>query len=42
MISPLPGPSTAKGEVLVRVKAIGVNRAEFYMMRGLWKDVAAF
>lgn len=35
---PIPNPS--RGEVLVKVKAFGINRAETYMRRGLWGDVA--
>jgi NADPH:quinone reductase-like Zn-dependent oxidoreductase len=34
---PVPGP----GEVLVAVKAFGLNRAELYLRQGLWGEVAA-
>ncbi|WP_317930708.1 zinc-binding dehydrogenase [Halioxenophilus sp. WMMB6] len=34
-------PKPASGEVLIRVKAFGLNRAEIYMRRGLWGEVAA-
>ena len=36
LADPVPG----DGEVLVRVRAFGVNRAETYFRRGLWGDVA--
>ncbi|MBI3561549.1 MAG: zinc-binding dehydrogenase [Gammaproteobacteria bacterium] len=35
---PLPKPN--KDEILIRVRAFGINRAETYMRRGLWGDVA--
>jgi NADPH2:quinone reductase len=34
---PTPGP----GDVRIRVKALGINRAETYMRRGAWGDVNA-
>jgi NADPH:quinone reductase len=34
----LPVPSD--GEVLIRVRALGINRAEIYFRKGLWGDVA--
>ncbi|MCU6496331.1 zinc-binding dehydrogenase [Rugamonas sp. A1-17] len=36
----LPIPIPASGQVLIRVKAFGLNRAESYMRRGLWGEVA--
>ena len=36
MEKPVPG----KGEVLIRVRAFGINRAEIYMRQGIWGDVA--
>jgi NADPH:quinone reductase-like Zn-dependent oxidoreductase len=36
----LPRPIPAAGEVLIRVRAFGVNRAETYMRRGLWAEAA--
>jgi len=36
--SPIPVP--AQNEVLVKVKAFGINRAEIDMRKGLWGDVA--
>jgi len=36
----LPIPVPASGQVLIRVKAFGLNRAESYMRRGLWGEVA--
>jgi NADPH:quinone reductase-like Zn-dependent oxidoreductase len=40
-IRQVPDPTAARGEVLVRVKAFGINRAEQYFRLGLWGDVAA-
>lgn len=37
----LPDPVPAPGEVLVRIKAFGLNHAEAYMRSGAWGDVAA-
>ncbi|MFJ9453924.1 zinc-binding dehydrogenase [Kitasatospora sp. NPDC101447] len=37
----LPDPVPAAGEVLVRVKAFGLNHAEAYMRSGAWGQVAA-
>ncbi|MGW6691538.1 zinc-binding dehydrogenase [Streptomyces sp. NPDC054961] len=40
-ITDLPDPVPAQGEVLIRVKAFGLNHAEAYMRAGAWGDVAA-
>ena len=40
IIQDVPMPTPSKGEVLIRIKAFGINRAETYMRRGLWGDVA--
>src|SRR5882724_5644258 len=40
-IRAVPDPTAARGEVLVRVKAFGINRAEQYFRLGLWGEVAA-
>lgn len=39
-LADLPDPEPAAGSVVIRVKAFGLNRAETYMRRGLWGDVA--
>lgn len=36
----LPVPKPGDGEVLVKVRAFGINRAELYFRKGLWGDVA--
>jgi NADPH:quinone reductase len=36
----LPDPVPAEGEVLIRVKAFGLNHAECYFRSGAWGDVA--
>ena len=36
----IPDPKPQAGEVLIRVRAFGINRAETYMRRGVWGDVA--
>ena len=36
----LPDPEPNPGEVLIRVKAFGLNRAETYMRRGEWPEIA--
>ena len=36
----LPDPTPGPGEILIRVRAFGINRAETYFRRGLWGDVA--
>jgi NADPH:quinone reductase-like Zn-dependent oxidoreductase len=40
-ITDLPDPVPAKGEVLIRVEAFGLNHAEAYMRAGAWGEVAA-
>ena len=37
----VPVPHPAAGEVRIAVKAFGINRAETYMRRGTWGDVAS-
>jgi NADPH2:quinone reductase len=39
-ITELPDPVPAAGEVLIRVRAFGLNHAEAYMRSGSWGDVA--
>jgi NADPH:quinone reductase-like Zn-dependent oxidoreductase len=39
-ITDLPDPVPAPGEVLIRVKAFGLNHAEAYMRAGAWGEVA--
>lgn len=39
-LAEMPTPTTDSGEVLIRIKALGINRAETYMRQGLWGDVA--
>jgi NADPH:quinone reductase-like Zn-dependent oxidoreductase len=36
----VPVTQPADGEVLIRVRALGINRAEIYFRKGLWGDVA--
>ncbi len=36
----LPVPQPADTEVLIKVRAFGINRAEIYFRKGLWGDVA--
>lgn len=36
----LPIPEPAEGDVLIRVKALGINHAEVFMRKGDWGDVA--
>lgn len=36
----LPTPEPGQGQILVRVKAFGINRAEIYMRKGIWGNVA--
>jgi NADPH:quinone reductase-like Zn-dependent oxidoreductase len=40
VLTDLPIPAPAPGEVLIRVKAFGINRAETYMRKGAWGKVA--
>lgn len=40
-VTELPDPVPAAGEVLIRVKAFGLNHAEAYMRAGAWGEVAA-
>lgn len=39
-IKEIPEPEPASGQVVVEVKAFGLNHAEIYMRKGLWGDVA--
>src|SRR5579859_4827505 len=36
----LPVPQPAPGDVLIRVRALGINHAEIFMRQGVWGDVA--
>lgn len=36
----LPVPQPAPGDVLIRVRALGINHAEVFMRQGAWGDVA--
>ena len=40
VMAEIPDPQPQPGEVLIRVRAFGINRAETYMRRGVWGDVA--
>jgi NADPH:quinone reductase len=40
-IEEVPDPRPARGEVLVNIKAFGINRAEQYFRMGLWGEVDA-
>ncbi|PKV89868.1 zinc-binding dehydrogenase [Streptomyces sp. TLI_146] len=40
-ITDLPDPVPDQGEVLIRIKAFGLNHAEAYMRAGAWGEVAA-
>jgi NADPH:quinone reductase-like Zn-dependent oxidoreductase len=37
----VPDPILGNGEVLIAIKAFGINRAEILMRKGLWGDVAS-
>lgn len=39
-IKEVPDPDPASGQVVIAVKAFGINRAEIYFREGLWGDVA--
>jgi NADPH:quinone reductase-like Zn-dependent oxidoreductase len=41
VVENVPDPKPEASEVIVRVKAFGINRAEIYMRRGLWGEAAA-
>ena len=39
-VAELPDPVPAEGELLIRVRAFGLNHAETYMRSGAWGQVA--
>ena len=39
VLKDIPTPVPENGEVLIKVKAIGINRAEVYMRKGLFGEV---
>jgi NADPH2:quinone reductase len=39
VLTEMPTPVPEKGEVLIKVKALGINRAELYMRKGLFGEV---
>ena len=39
-VTELPDPEPAEGEILIRVRAFGLNHAESYMRSGAWGQVA--
>lgn len=41
VIEDIPVAQPASGDVVVKVKAFGLNRAELYMRQGVWGDVAS-
>jgi len=40
IIKDIPTPVPQHNEVLIKIKAFGINRAELYMRQGIWGDVA--
>ncbi len=40
VIKEIPEPEPAPGQVVIEVKAFGLNHAETYMRKGLWGEVA--
>src|SRR5579872_5455755 len=40
VINEIPEPDPASGQVVIEVKAFGLNHAEIYFRKGLWGDVA--
>ena len=40
VIQEVPDPGPAPGQVVIEVKAFGLNHAETYMRKGLWGEVA--
>ena len=40
IIRDLPVPEVGDGEVRVKIRAFGINRAETYMRKGIWGNVA--
>jgi NADPH2:quinone reductase len=39
-IEEVPEPTPAEGQILIQVKAFGLNHAEIYFRKGIWGDVA--
>jgi NADPH:quinone reductase len=39
VVEQVPDPDPVPGQVIIEVKAIGLNHAEIYMRKGLWGDV---
>ena len=39
VLKDIPTPVPENGEVLIKVKAVGINRAEVYMRKGLFGEV---
>jgi NADPH:quinone reductase-like Zn-dependent oxidoreductase len=40
LMEELPEPTPAEGQVLIQVKAFGLNHAEIYFRKGIWGEVA--
>jgi len=40
ILKEIPMPDPQEGDVLISIKAFGINRAETYMRQGVWGDVA--